>query len=168
MSGATDSATRAGRADVAVAAGLLVLGVLYGIQALREGLGSLGDTGAGFFPLIVAIVLVAASATVVAQERSVLTAPAAGVEDDQDDQDCEVDWLRIGAVLIASLAVPVVGNEAGFVVTLSAAVVVISKIMGLPGWRRPIILGIGFGAATWLVFIYWLFVPLPAGRLGLV
>lgn len=157
---------RAGRADIAVAGALLVLGVLYGFQALQEGLGTTGDTGAGFFPLIVAIVLVAASATVVAQERSAPSASAAEPEA-ETDQPREIAWLRIGAVLIASLAVPIVGSEIGFVVTLSAAVVAISKIMGLPGWRKPILLGVGFGAATWLIFIYWLFVPLPAGRLGL-
>jgi hypothetical protein len=156
---------RAGTVDVAVAATLLTLGVLYGLQAVLEGLGSLGDTGAGLFPLVVAIVLVTASAVVVWQERS---KPATSATDDEDAQHGEVDWWRIGAVLTASLAVPIVGNEIGFVVTLSAAVVAISKFMGLPGWGKPILLGIGFGAATWLIFIYWLFVPLPAGRLGLV
>jgi CBS domain containing-hemolysin-like protein len=151
--------------NVAVPAVLLVLGVAYGVLAVGEGIGSLGDTGAGFFPLIVAVVLVAASATVLLQGRRA-AAPVAEPEDDGDDGD--VHWWRIAGVLGAALLVPALGETVGMVVTLSVALVLIAKVMGVTRWVNAVLLGVAFGAATWLIFVYWLFVPLPAGTLGLV
>ena len=147
--------------SVVVPVVLLVLGVAYGVLAVGEGIGSLGDTGAGFFPLIVAIVLVAASAVVLVQSRR---APEA--EPAEDDGD--VHWVRIAGVLGAALLVPLLAETVGMVVTLSVALVLIAKVMGVARWVNAVLLGVAFGAATWLIFVYWLFVPLPAGTLGLV
>lgn len=161
-------ARRATTADAVTAVTVLVLGLIYGLQALREGLGSLADTGAGFFPFAVAVVLVASAVVVVVQERQGSGGVVAADEDDEEFFDGDVHWWRIVGVLLTSFAVPLIGNTVGLIVTLSVALVLIAKIMGLPGWRNAIILGIGFGAATWLIFAHWLFVPLPSGRFGLV
>lgn len=53
------------------------------------------------------------------------------------------------------------------VVTLSIALVLMAKIMGISRWSRAVIFGLAFGAATWLIFVRWLAVPLPSGTLGL-
>lgn len=151
-----------GTREMLAAGTLLVLGLLYGVLAVGEGLGSVGDTGAGFFPLVVAFVLVAASATVLVQTRRG-TVPA-----EQEDDDGDVHWWRIAGVLGAALLVPAVGETVGMIVTLSVALVLIARVMGVSRWLNALILGVAFGAATWLVFVYWLFVPLPAGTLGLV
>jgi hypothetical protein len=156
--------------NVLVPAVLLVLGVAYGVLAVGEGIGSLGDTGAGFFPLIVAVALVAASATVLLQSRRAAAPaaePADGDDDGGDDGD-DVHWWRIAGVLGAALLVPALGETVGMVVTLSVALVLIAKVMGVARWVNAVLLGVAFGAATWLIFVYWLFVPLPAGTLGLV
>jgi putative tricarboxylic transport membrane protein len=150
------------RSDLVAAGSLLVLGLLYGALAVGEGLGSVGDTGAGFFPFVVALVLVAASGTVLVRSRRGAV-PAAEEEDDGD-----VRWWRVAGVLGAALLVPAVGETVGMVVTLSVALVLIARVMGVSRWWRAVVLGVAFGAATWLVFVYWLYVPLPAGTLGLV
>lgn len=157
---------RAWTTDAVAAAVLVVVGLLYGQQAWVEGIGSPSDTGAGFFPAIVAVVLVASGAWVVVQEVRSPGAPVAADEDDADFQG-DVHWWRIAGVLLASLAVPLLAERIGFVVAVSASVVVIARLMGMAGWLRPLVLGAAFGAAVWFVFVYWLFVPLPAGQLGL-
>lgn len=160
------------------AAILLVVGVLYGSQAAREGIGTPRDTEAGFFPLIVAIVLVTASALLLAQERRASRADPAiqshgALDQAGDDEGGALEgerrtrWIRVAGVVLASLAVPLLAEVVGFVVTLSACVAVIAKIAGVRGWMRPCALGVGFGVVAWFVFVYWLFVPLPAGVLGL-
>lgn len=151
-----------------VPAVLVVLGVVYGVLAVGEGIGTLGDTGAGFFPLVVAVVLVVASVVVLVQSRHG-TPPAADQDGDvEGDVDGDVHWWRIAGVLGAALLVPLLGETVGMVVTLSVALVLIAKIMGVVRWVNAVILGVAFGAATWLIFVYWLYVPLPAGTLGLV
>jgi len=171
--------------EVVAAATLLVLGLVYGALSLGEGLGTLGDTGAGFFPLIVAVVLVAAAVTVLVRSRggTVPTGDDSDADSDADsdgdsdgdsdadsdgDSDGDVHWSRIAGVLAAALLVPAVGETVGMIVTLSVALVLIARIMGVSRWVNALILGVAFGAATWLIFVYWLFVPLPAGTLGLV
>ncbi|WP_165959744.1 tripartite tricarboxylate transporter TctB family protein [Nonomuraea longispora] len=159
---------------------LLVLGLLYGALALDEGLGTMADSGAGFFPFVVALVLVAASAVVLLQSRrrtpGGLTPPAddekAGAEGDAEgdaegEGDGEVRWWRIAGVLAAALLVPAVGDTVGMITTLAISLVLMAKVMGVSRWSSAVIFGFSFGAATWLVFVRWLAVPLPAGMLGL-
>lgn len=163
-----------GNADPIAAGALLGLGLLYGGLALDEGLGTIAETGAGFFPLLVAVVLVASSAAVLLRERRRRTdsgQPAAeeGEGDgDGDDFAGTVHWWRVIGVVLAALLVPLLGTTLGMIVTLSISLVLIAKIMGLSRWSSALILGVAFGAATWLIFVYWLYVPLPTGTLGLV
>lgn len=153
--------------ETATAAALLFIGSAYAVAALREGLGTLADTGAGFFPFVIAVVLVPTAAVVLRQELRGTVAVGPADEDDEEFHG-EVHWARIAGVVATAALIPAVGDVVGLVTTLGVALIAIAKIMGLPGWRGPVLLGVAFAAATWLVFVYWLFVPLPAGQLGLV
>lgn len=154
--------------DVIAAGSLLVLGLLYGALALGEGLGTMADSGAGFFPFVVALVLVAASVTVLVRSRRRTPDGATPPEDDAGGEgDGEVRWWRITGVLAAALLVPAVGDTVGMVVTLAISLVLMAKIMGVSRWSSAVIFGLAFGAATWLIFVRWLSVPLPGGTLGL-
>ena len=153
--------------ETVTAAVLVLVGLGYGLQATREGIGSASDSGPGLFPLAVAVVLVVSGLVVVAQEYRSETGAAVSVDDDGGAlEDAEVHWPRVALVLLASLVVPFVASTVGFVTSLSVAMAVIAKVMGMRGWWRPAALGIGFGVVTWWVFVYWLVVPLPAGVLG--
>lgn len=171
--------------EVIVAGSLLALGLMYGALALGEGLGTMADTGAGFFPLIVALVLAVAGVVVLVQSRrrtpGDVTAPGAGDVTSAEVGDVtspgagdvgvedggEVRWWRIAGVLAAALLVPAVGDTVGMVVTLSISLVLMAKIMGVSRWSSAVLFGLAFGAATWLIFVRWLAVPLPSGTLGL-
>ncbi|PRX46676.1 tripartite tricarboxylate transporter TctB family protein [Prauserella shujinwangii] len=155
-------------AEVAGAATLLALGLVYGGLALGEGLGTVSDTGAGFFPFLVALVLVASSIAVLVGARRRGTETEARTDEDGEDFGGTVDWPRVVGVVLAALLVPLLGTTVGMIVTLSVSLVLIAKIMGLSRWSSALVLGLAFGAATWLIFVYWLFVPLPTGVLGLV
>lgn len=156
-------------AETVTAGTVLVLGLGYGLQAFREGVGTPAESGAGLFPLLVAVVLVGSAAVVVLQEHR---APSGGTDPSVDDdggalEASEVYWPRVATVLVTALAVPFAAGVVGFVTSLSLAMAVIAKVMGMRGWWRPAALGVGFGVVTWWVFVYWLVVPLPAGVLGL-
>ncbi|PXY27800.1 tripartite tricarboxylate transporter TctB family protein [Prauserella muralis] len=155
-------------ADLIAAATLLGMGLLYGFLALNEGLGTMADTGAGFFPFVVALVLVASSITVGVRDRRAEPDSGAPADDDGEDFAGTVHWWRVVGVVLVALLVPLFGTTVGMIVTLSVSLVLIAKIMGLARWSSALILGVAFGAATWLIFVRWLYVPLPAGTLGLV
>ena len=144
-----------------------VVGICYAYAAWREELGTMADTGPGLFPFLVAALLVPSALVALAQA---LTGRGAVVPADEDDDDFQggVDWPRIAGVLGIALLVPLVGSTVGLVTSLAVATGATGKVMGMRGWLRPVLLGAAFGASVWLVFVYWLYVPLPAGRLGLV
>lgn len=182
--------------DVIAAAALLALGLVYGVLAVGEGIGTMAETGAGFFPLVVAVALVPAAAVLLVQglrggpaeeggPADTATDAAAddvaddvvddGQGDEQGDEqgdkgeaDDAVHWPRVLGVLAVALLVPGAGATVGMVVTLSVTVALAARIMGVSPWTRAALLGAGFGAVTWLVFVRLLYVPLPAGTLGLV
>lgn len=182
MTSTSEQQDRRPVAEVVTAVVLLLFGLFYGYRAVQEGIGTPADTGPGFFPLLVSIVLTGASAVVLVTGRRNTsrervadhTSFGKGSRDELpgDDEGAPVDeaisWPRIAGVLLASLAVPLLADTTGFVVTLSGAVIAIAKIMGMPGLLKPVLLGTAFGTTAWFVFVYWLFVPLPAGSLGLV
>lgn len=152
--------------DLIVATAVVLIGIGYGAQAVREGLGAVVKTGPGFFPLLVAVVMVVSGMVVVIHEVRLLRQTRAVDPDASADSDPH--WMRIGGILVTALAVPAIGPTVGFVVTLSSALVVMAKIMGMTGWARPVALGVIFGIALWGIFITWLFVPLPSGTIGLL
>ena len=169
-------------AEIVTAGVLLLFGLFYGYRAVQEGVGTPADTGPGFFPLLVAAVLAGASAVVLmsgprtasserAEDETAAAQEAQNEPSDHDERgqtERPSSWLQIVGVLLAALAVPLLADTTGFVVTLSAAVVAIAKLMGMRGVLWPLLLGASFGATVWFFFVYWLFVPLPAGSLGLV
>jgi Tripartite tricarboxylate transporter TctB family len=64
--------------------------------------------------------------------------------------------LSVALVLFAAV-VPF----AGFLAASFGLVMVTARLMGLPGWWRPLALGAGVVLVARVVFVGWLGVPLP-------
>jgi hypothetical protein len=144
------------RRDRWSAAGLAVLAAAYLVANLRYSLDALAAPGPGVFPLAAGVALL-----VLAGWQAVV--PARG-----PDRAAEVasrprnPLLMIGLLGLYAASLGVLGFlPSSFVLVLLAA-----RLMGAPGWMRPAMLALGVTIATWLVFVVWLGVPLPAGWLG--
>jgi Tripartite tricarboxylate transporter TctB family len=144
------------RRDRWSAAGLAVLAAAYLVANLRYSLDTLAAPGPGVFPLAAGVALL-----VLAGWQAVV--PARG-----PDRAAEVasrrqnPLLMIGLLGLYAASLGVLGFlPSSFVLVLLAA-----RLMGAPGWMRPAMLALGVTIATWLVFVVWLGVPLPAGWLG--
>jgi putative tricarboxylic transport membrane protein len=143
------------RRDRWSAAGLAVLAAAYLVANLRYSLDTLAAPGPGVFPLAAGVALL-----VLAGWQVVV--PARG-----PDRAAEVasrprnPLLMIGLLGLYAASLGVLGFlPSSFVLVLLAA-----RLMGAPGWMRPAMLALGVTIATWLVFVVWLGVPLPAGWL---
>jgi Tripartite tricarboxylate transporter TctB family len=144
------------RRDRWSAAGLAVLAAAYLAANLRYSLDTLAAPGPGVFPLAAGVALL-----VLAGWQVIV--PARG-----PDRAAEVasrprnPLLMIGLLGLYAASLGVLGFlPSSFVLVLLAA-----RLMGAPGWMRPAMLALGVTIATWLVFVVWLGVPLPAGWLG--
>lgn len=138
--------------DRRLALGLAGLAVLYLIGGRRYPLDTLATPGPGIFPLVAGLALLLVAGWLFARaEGSPGGGPAGAVR-----------WSRSAlAIGVALVLYAALLPLAGFVAVSLALVVVTARLMGLPGWWRPLVLGAGVVTAARLVFVSWLGVPLP-------
>jgi hypothetical protein len=134
------------------ALGLAALALAYLVAGRRYPLDTLATPGPGVFPLAVGVALLAVAAWLfVAAGRDAVRPAAANAPVARPP-------LVLGAALVVYAALlPAVG----FLLASLALVVAAARLLGLPGWWRPLALGLGAVAAARLVFVTWLGVPLP-------
>jgi putative tricarboxylic transport membrane protein len=167
------------RRDRWSAAGLAVLALAY-LGANREyALDTLATPGPGLFPLVTGLALLLAAAWLFAaagrgapradeDTPGARAAVAPGPEPSSPRPASAPAASRRRAALAMAAAVVLyaaVLPVAGFLASSFALVVVAARLMGAPGWWRPIALAAGVCAASHVLFVVWLGVPLPAGWL---
>jgi hypothetical protein len=139
----------------------VVLGLdgLYIAEALKYPLGTLSRPGAGFYPLLVGILIgVAALATAAQAQRG-------GV-------DPEVAWpdrsgvLRVLAVIAAALSYIVLLPCTGQLLAAVPATAVPLRVMGTRRWWQLAGLTALFASGSYYLFAVILRVPFPAGIFG--
>jgi putative tricarboxylic transport membrane protein len=131
------------------ALGLAVLALGYLAAGRHYPLDTLATPGPGVFPLAAGIALLAAAAWMLA---------AAGRGGSAPDGPPPAPPLALPASLVLFAAVV---PFAGFLAASFALVVVTARLMGLPGWWRPLALGAGVVLVARVAFVGWLGVPLP-------
>jgi len=158
------------RKEIRASLVLAMVGVAYLAYAARYPLDTLANPGPGLFPLAVGVLVVALAAWQVFRATRALhlarlewsgggAEPAAGLPSDAANA-----WKP--SVMVAILVVYLVGIRwMGFFVSTGAIVLACGKLMGAPGWARPILLALGVLLGCYLLFEVWLQVPLPRGSL---
>jgi hypothetical protein len=144
------------RRDLVGAAGLAVVAAVYLGANRHHALDTLAAPGPGVFPLAVGLSMLGlaigqAIGAIRSRGRLGKRAP---------ERHGRV--LVLVAVLIASVAAI---GIAGFAVASFTLVLLSSRLLGARDWLRPGALAIGVTIAIHVIFVLWLGVPLPGGRL---
>ena len=159
---------RAGRApmgEYAFAAVCAALGAyaIVGAGFIRVPPGSASVLGPRVFPYAVGVLLVAASVAVIVQ----IARGRRGVPDDGEDvdPDAPTDWLTVAKLIVVFLSQLLLIEWVGWPVAV--AVVFGGAAIALGARRRwtALLIGLGMGLVTQLVFGAWLGLSLPAGPL---
>ena len=165
------------------ATGLALLAIVYLMIARRYPLDTLATPGPGVMPLIAGVALLATAISLFIVARtarpardvcglsetgaaSVVAGAARTGRDVGGLSETRVAprrpflpppfVLAVALVLYTALLARV-----GFIASSFALVVLASRLMGAPGWWRPVALALGVAAAAHLLFARWLGVPLP-------
>jgi Tripartite tricarboxylate transporter TctB family len=141
------------RRDRWSALGLAVLALGYLVAGRRYPLDTLAAPGPGVFPFAAGLALLALAGWQLATAGRTAGHP---VGDPVEVTRRQPLGMAAGLVLYAA-ALPVIG----FLSASFALVVVAARLMGLPGWWRPVALALGVVAVSRVVFVTWLGVPLP-------
>ena len=135
---------------------LAAVAVAYLTAARRYPLDTLATPGPGLFPLLTGGVLL-----VVALWQLAVAGRAAPASADPiahaGPGSRRAPFILSVALILYSVALP----RLGFVAASFALVLVATRLMGVAGWWRPVLLARGITVASRVVFASWLGVPLP-------
>ncbi len=136
---------------------LAVCGAAIMAVSLSYGFGTFRRPGTGLFPFFIGLALFLFSALLL---PAALRAPKAAAS--FDGGRIKIFLLMVAAFCLWILLMPLLGYVA---VTLLVTCGV-CKIMGLEGWRKPLLLSFGTGLFIYILFDYWLYIDLPRGIFG--
>lgn len=141
-------------AGVVVSVGLIALALLwlYASGGLREGD---GEPGPAFLPRVVSVALLVVLLAILASETIGRVRGRSGAQSTQE----RVNRRQVSMVVIMAVYV-VILPLAGFIVSTVLLLLVVSKMFGVGGWIKPVIVSIAATGAIYLVFVEILRVPL--------
>jgi hypothetical protein len=144
------------RRDLLSAGALAALAVAYLVANRAYPLDTLATPGPGIFPLAAGLLLLGlAAGQAVAAGRAPHPDPSAG----------GVAISRVVGLMAALVGYALAAGTLGFLTASFALVLAASRLLGAPGWLRPAALALGVTLGAYLIFVAWLGVPLPRGRL---
>jgi hypothetical protein len=148
---------------------LFCFGAVTVLLSLQYPVGSLRMPGSGFLPLALGVMLMALAAAQCAQVRAARPKPveSKAVEPAAPGKAGEGAPARrvlyfMGAVAAATALL----GPLGFVPMSFLLMLVLLRVMGECRWAACGLIALASSAASQLVFVIWLKIPLPQGLLG--
>ncbi len=142
-----------------VALALLSSAIIY--VSCKLGLGSVRQPGPGFFPGLVGLFGLVFGVLLVMQDFG---GRASKEEKEIFEKGQKGRFIAMVAIFCGWLvSLPWLG----FIIATFFATLAFAKIMGLEGWLKPLLLGIGGAVFIYLLFDVWFYSDLPRGFLGI-
>jgi hypothetical protein len=143
---------------------LFCFGAVTALLSLQYPLGSLRMPGSGFLPLALGVMLMGLAAAQSAQVRAARTTPAESgpAEPAKAGDDGRRVLFFMGAVAAATALL----GPLGFVPMSFLLMLVLLRLMGERRWMACGLIALASSAASQLVFVIWLKIPLPGGIFG--
>ncbi len=142
---------------------VLVLCLFYLYNALRIPFGTPANTGPGFYPTILGIVATPVAAVLLA--GSILKARRSGQGAASTAPTAKAVSPTLVLYVVAIVAFLAVFDALGALLGSFLLVTALSKIVGMTGWMKPVVLGLGTTFCLHLVFNVVFRIGLPAGVL---
>ena len=146
-----------------IATGLILAGLagLILVEARRLTLGSIRVPQKGFFPAILAVLLLVFSIVLMIQ-----TIRSSEAERNQEQIGTD-GWRRIAASLATMLGFALVLEKLGFLLSTFAVMVLLLRAIEAQEWSRVIAVALITSVACYFLFAWLLSIPLPTGILGI-
>lgn len=150
------------RADRIISIILIAIGAGYLAYNTRYNWGTAEAPGPGFFPFVMGLLLLLLSLRLLA--ATVFSAATAKPATD-GEADGPLAWRR-PALMVAILVLYIlILDQAGYPLSTLALLLVSFRVLGATGWLKSTAISVGLVAFTYLLFVVWMQVPLPAGQL---
>lgn len=153
------------RKDFISSISLLVLGVLLFGGSIRLSVWTGSGPQEGFFPLIIALIIIALSLWILARELFLMRE---GAEESGSKKKGEntASIAKVSFYAISMLLYWVLMPTVGFVATSALFLLFILRFAERQSWKITLWVGLASILTCYLLFIYFLKVPLPKGFLS--
>ncbi len=145
--------------DVGGGVALLMLGLVTSLLSLQLPIGTFRAAGSGLFPLCLGLLLMALSGVYLLQLGR--AAAGAGISPPH------VGRRRMAAFLAAVGAATFLLASLGYAFTALLLMIALLRILELRRWSLNLTISLLTAAASHLLFVRWLQIPLPRGWMGL-
>lgn len=146
-----------------IAASLIVAGLagLMLFEASRLAFGSIRLPQTGFFPSVLAILLLFLSIALLVQTRR----QASG--ESREQPITSEAWIRISITLAAMLGFALVLEKLGFLLSTFTVMLLLLRVIERQKWSRVIAVALATALISYFLFARLLNIPLPAGVLDI-
>jgi len=135
---------------------LAAVGIIIVIESLNIGFGTLKAPGSGLFTFLAGLLIILPNFVMIIR-------PKATKSEIVFDRYTFKNFLYMAITLVLwIILMPLLG----YIVITFIATFVLSKIMKLERWLKPLLLSIGTTALCYVLFDYILYLDLPRGFLG--
>jgi putative tricarboxylic transport membrane protein len=145
------------RKDFASSIFLVLLGVFLISQSRHYSVWGRSGPQAGFFPLVIGIIISGFSLVILIQ--SFVLDPAQGNEQAKE----AVSSFRVSSYALSMVLYGLLMTTLGFFISTLLFLFLIVKYGEKQGWKTTLIFGLATTLLSYLLFRYWLGVPLPLG-----
>ena len=135
---------------------LMIIGIFIVIESLRIGFGTLKRPGSGLFTFLAGLLMVFLNFLIMFGKRSTKS------EIVLDRYGIRNFFFMSITLVLWVILMPLLG----YIVITFIATFVLSKIMRLEGWFKPLLLSVGTTGLCFVLFDYILYLDLPRGPLG--
>jgi putative tricarboxylic transport membrane protein len=150
--------------DIASGLFLFAFGLFLAIKSLGLSVWSKFGPDEGFFPLAVAILMMALSVTVLIKAVGSLKILESGGKT-EEEASAPIERLRIYAYAVLMFLYAVLLEKVGFLITSALFLLLIVKLVERESWLRTVFVGVISIVTSYVLFVYFLGVPLPKGFL---
>jgi len=141
---------------------LFCLGLFLAVQSTRLLVWGKEGPGPGFFPLLVAIIIVGISISIVIETRSFVRAKAPEkISESQREEVVSIFKVASYAILTALYGISV--EKVGFLLSSVIFLFLMLKYVEKQRWKTTLLVTFVCIFASYLLFVYFLRVPLPQG-----
>lgn len=147
---------------VLLVVGAVVLRAVWSIADPEDA--GFSPVGPRFFPIVVAVGLIALSAAFLARAT---VAPDVELAEQAAEEDANTDWLRTGLALVVLFAYALLLDPLGYVLATTLLFAAMARVLGSRDAVRDVCVGLALAAVVYWAFTQQLGVLLPDGVLGL-
>ncbi|HYB19474.1 MAG TPA: tripartite tricarboxylate transporter TctB family protein [Thermodesulfobacteriota bacterium] len=151
------------RKDFSSGLTLLLVGLFLAFQSIRLPLWGASGPEAGFYPLILGVIIISLSFFLVLKS-SILSRPRMAEKPVEQGMG-QIHLHKVFAYLILVLLYGILVEKVGFVLTSALLLFLILKFVERQGWKATLAVGVASIVISYTLFVYFLQVPLPRGFL---